>query len=88
MLQANPSTVSAYGTSGEIVQLVVRGQNGCSTNFGSVSFRAIAIGLDGREIASAVGRFPEGIRAGGSAETLIAIATKPVLGATYRAQAE
>ncbi len=86
MIQANPSTVSAYGRSGEIVQLVVRGQNGCGTNFGSVYFRAIAIGPDGREVASAVGRFPDGISAGGSAETLIAIATKPVLGMSYRAE--
>jgi hypothetical protein len=86
MLQAYPSTVAAYGRSGEVVQLVVRAQNGCGTNFGYASFRAIAIGPNGLELGSAVGRFPEGIRAGGSAETLIAIPTKPVIGVTYRAE--
>ena len=86
MLQAHPSTVAAYGRSGEVVQLVVRGQNGCATNFGYVSFRAIAIGPNGLELASAVGRFPEGIRAGGSAETLIVVPTKPDMGVTYRAE--
>jgi len=86
MLQAYPSTVAAYGRSGEVVQLVVRAQNGCGTNFDYASFRAIAIGPNGLELASAMGRFPEGIRAGGSAETLIAIPTKPVIGATYRAE--
>jgi hypothetical protein len=86
MLQAYPSTVAAYGRSGEVVQLVVRAQNGCGTNFGSAFFRAIAIGPNGLELASAVGRFPDGIGAGGSAETLIAIPTKPVMGVTYRAE--
>lgn len=86
MLQAYPSSVAAYGRSGEVVQLVVRAQNGCGTNFGYASFRAIAIGPDGSELASTVGRFPEGIRAGGSAETVIAIPTKPVMGVTYRAE--
>ena len=86
MLQAYPSTAAAYGRYGEVVQLVVRGQNGCATNFGSVSFRAIAMGPNGLELASAVGRFPEGIRAGGSAETLIAVATKPGVGVTYRVE--
>jgi hypothetical protein len=86
MLQAYPSTVAAYGRSGEVVQLVVRAQNGCGTNLRYASFRAIATGPNGLELASAVGRFPEGIRAGGSAETLIAIPTKPVMGVTYRAE--
>jgi hypothetical protein len=86
MLQANPSTAAAYGRYGEVVQLVVRGQNGCATSFGYVSFRAIAIGPNGLELASAVGRFPDGIRGGGSAETLIAVATKPGVGVTYRVE--
>ena len=86
MLQAYPSTVAAYGRSGEVVQLVVRAQNGCGTNLRYASFRAIAIGPNGLELASAVGRFPDGIGAGGSAETLIAIPTKPVMGVTYRAE--
>ena len=64
----------------------MRGQNGCATNFGYVSFRAIAIGPNGLELASAVGRFPEGIRAGGSAETLVVVPTKPDMGVTYRAE--
>jgi hypothetical protein len=88
MLQAHPSNVSAFGSSGEVVQLVVRAQNGCGTNFGSASFRAVAIGPDGSEVASAVGRFPEGVRAGGSAETLIALRTKPALSLTYRAEVQ
>lgn len=86
MLQAHPSNVSAFGPSGEVVQLVVRAQNGCGTNFGSASFRAVAIGPDGAEVASAVGRFPGGVRAGGSAETLIALRTKPAMSLTYRAE--
>jgi hypothetical protein len=87
MLQAYPSNVAAYGLSGEVVQLVVRAQNGCGTNFGYASFRAIAIGPDGGEVASAVGSFTGGIRAGGSAETLIAVRTKPGTNMTYRAEA-
>ncbi|MEO8349651.1 MAG: hypothetical protein ABI610_12120 [Acidobacteriota bacterium] len=88
MLQAYPSNVSAYGSFGEVVQLVVRAQNGCSTNFGYASFRAIAIGPDGREVASAVGSFSGGIHAGGSAETLIAVRAKPGTSMTYRAEVQ
>jgi len=88
MLQAHPSNVSAFGSSGEVVQLVVRAQNGCGTNFGSASFRAVAIGPDGREVASASGRFPGGVPAGGSTETLIALRTRPALGLTYRAEVQ
>jgi hypothetical protein len=86
LLQAHPSSVSAYGIGGEVVQLVVRAQNGCLTNFGSTSFRVAAVGPDGREVASASGSFSEAIPAGGSAETLIAIPTKPSLGLIYRAE--
>lgn len=86
MLQAYPSNVAAFGLSGEVVQLVVRAQNGCGTDFGYASFRAVAIGPDGREVASAVGGFAGGIRAGGSAETLIAVRTKPGTSMTYRAE--
>lgn len=86
MLQAYPSSVSAYGVGGEVVQLVVRAQNGCSANFGSASFRVAAVGPDGREVVSASGRFSGAIPAGGSAETLIAIPTKPSLRLTYRAE--
>jgi hypothetical protein len=86
LLQAHPSSVSAYGVGGEVVQLVVRAQNGCLTNFGSTSFRVAAVGPDGREVASASGSFSVAIPAGGSAETLIAIPTKPSLGLIYRAE--
>jgi len=85
-LQASPSSASAYGIRGEVVQLVVRARNGCSTNFGSASFRATAIGPDGRELGSAVGSFSAGIAPFGSAETLIAISTRPSLALTYRAE--
>lgn len=87
-LTAQPSNVSAFGSSGEVVQLVVRAQNGCGTNFDSAWFRAVAIAPDGRELASASGRFPGGVRAGSSAETLIALRTKPALGLTYRAEVQ
>jgi hypothetical protein len=86
MLQVSPSSSSAYGLRGEVVQLVVRAQNGCGANFGSASFRVTAIGADGSPVGSASGRFSETIRPGGSAETLIAIPTKPSLGLTYRAE--
>ena len=87
-LTAHPSNVSAFGSSGEVVQLVVRAQNGCGTNFDSAYFRAFAIAPDGREVAAASGRFPGGVRAGASAETLIALRTKPAMGLTYRAEIE
>lgn len=85
-LTAAPSNVSAFGSSGEVVQLVVRAQNGCGTNFDSAWFRAVAVAPDGRELASASGRFPGGVRAGSSAETLIALRTPPAMGLTYRAE--
>ena len=85
-LTAQPSNVSAFGSSGEVVQLVVRAQNGCGTNFDSAWFRAVALAPDGRELASASGRFPGGVRAGSSAETLIALRTKPAPSLTYRAE--
>jgi len=86
LLQAYPSSASAYGVGGEVVQLVVRAQNGCLANFGGASFRVAAVGPDGREVASGSGRFSGAIPAGGSAETLIAIPTKPSLRLTYRAE--
>jgi hypothetical protein len=86
-LQAHPSSVSAYGRGGEVVQLVVRAQNGCGTNFGGASFRVTAIGSNGREVASAFGRFAAAIPPGGSAETLVVIPTKPSMTLTYRAEA-
>jgi hypothetical protein len=86
MVSASPSSASAYGVSGEVVQVVVRAQNGCGTHFGGASFRVTAIGANGREVASASGSFSTGIPPGGTAETLIAIPTKPSLGFIYRAE--
>ena len=86
-LQAYPSSVSAYGVRGEVVQLVVRAQNGCGTTFGGASFRVTAVGPDGSEVASASGRISVAIPPGGSAETLVAIPTKPSMALSYRAEA-
>jgi hypothetical protein len=85
-LQVSPSSASAYGIRGEVVQLVVRARNGCSTNFGSATFRVTAIGPDGRDLGSAVGNFSVGIPPFGSSETLIAIPTRPSLNLTYRSE--
>jgi hypothetical protein len=70
-----------------VVQLVVRAQNGCGTDFGGASFRVTAIGSNGREVASAFGRFSDAIPPGGSAETLVVIPTKPSMALSYRAEA-
>jgi hypothetical protein len=86
LLHVSPSSSSAYGLRGEVVQLVVRGQNGCSTHFGGASFRVTAIGSGGQPVGSASGSFSSGFPPGGSAETLVAIPTKPSLALTYRAE--
>jgi hypothetical protein len=86
MVHASPSMTSAYGRTGAVVQLVVRAHNGCPRSFGSVTFRAIAIGADGNEAGAAVGSFPGGVPAGGSAETLIAVPTRPSTSLSYRAE--
>jgi hypothetical protein len=86
MIRVFPSSSSAYGLREEVVQLVVRGQNGCSTHFGSASFRVTAIGSDGQPVGSASGSFSSGFPPGGSAESLVAIPTKPSLALTYRAE--
>lgn len=85
-LSASPSSSAAYGIRGEVVQLVVHGRNGCSTNFNSASFRVTAIGPNGQDVGSAGGSFSGGIAPFGSAETLIAIPTKPSLSLTFRAE--
>jgi hypothetical protein len=79
LLHVSPSSSSAYGLRGEVVQLVVRGQNGCSTHFRGASFRVTAIGSGGQPVGSASGSFSSGFPPGGSAETLVAIPTKPSL---------
>jgi hypothetical protein len=76
-LDAQPSSVSAYGVSGPAAQLIVRARNGCSTGFPGprVYFRAVAISMEGFELASATGRFSGEIRPFSTAETLVAIET-------------
>lgn len=76
-LEARPSSVSAYGVSGPAAQLIVTARNGCSTGFPGprVYFRAVAISMEGTELASATGRFSGEIRPFSTAETLVAIET-------------
>jgi hypothetical protein len=76
-LEATPSSVSAYGVSGPAAQLIVRARNACSTGFPGprVYFRAVAISMEGTELASATGRFSGEIRPFSTAETLVAIET-------------
>jgi hypothetical protein len=84
-VRASPNFASAYGRAGEVVQLVVRIQNACGTNFDGASFRVTAIGADG-SVGSASGRFSSPIPAGGSAETLVAIPARASAVLTYRAE--
>ena len=76
-LEASPSSVSAYGVSGPAAQLIVRARNACSTGFPGpqVYFRAVAVSMEGSELASATGRFSGEIRPYATAETLVAIET-------------
>jgi hypothetical protein len=76
-LEASPSSVSAYGASGAAVQLTVRARNACASGFAgpAVYFRAVAVSMEGSELASATGRFSGEIRPYSTAETLIAIET-------------
>lgn len=76
-LDARPSSVSAYGVTGPAAQLIIRARNGCSTGFPGprVYFRAVAISMEGSELASATGRFSGEIRPFSTAETLVAIET-------------
>jgi hypothetical protein len=76
-LDARPSSVSAYGVSGPAAQLIVRARNACSTGFPGprVYFRAVAVSMEGSELASATGQFSGEIRPYATAETLVAIET-------------
>lgn len=76
-LDARPSSVSAYGVSGPAAQLIVRARNGCSTGFPGprVYFRAVAVSMEGSELASATGRFSGEIRPFSTSETFVAIET-------------
>jgi hypothetical protein len=86
VVHVSPNFASAYGRAGEVVQLVVRIQNACGTNFGGASFRVTAIGADGGPVGSASGSFSSPIPAGGSAETLVAIPARRSALLTYRAE--
>ncbi len=87
-LEASPSSVSAYGSAGPAVQLVVRARNGCATGFSGPStyFRAVAVSMEGFELGSATGRFSSEIRPYGTAETLVAIEADPTRVRTWRVE--
>lgn len=87
-LDATPNTVSAYGSAGPAVQLVVRARNGCATAFSGSStyFRVVAAGANGFPFASVNGRFSGPIPAYGTAETLVAITGDATRITTYRAE--
>ena len=87
-LEASPTSVSAYGASGAAVQLTVRARNGCASGFSgpTVYFRAVAVSLEGSELASATGRFSGEIRPYSTAETLIAIETDPTRVRSWRVE--
>jgi len=83
---AAPTMASSFGRTGEYIQLVVRARNACSTNFGNVTFRAVAIAPDGREVGWASGSFYGGVAPGGGAESLVVIPMTPSVALTYRAE--
>jgi hypothetical protein len=83
---AAPTTASAFGRSGEVIQLVVQARNVCSTSFGNVTFHVVAIAPDGREVGSASGSFYGGVPPGGGAESLVVIPMRPSVALTYRAE--
>lgn len=87
-LEASPNSVSAYGASGAAVQLTVRARNGCATGFPGprVYFRAVAVSMEGSELASATGRFSGEIRPYSTAETLVAIETDPTRVRSWRVE--
>jgi hypothetical protein len=87
-LEASPTSVSAYGASGAAVQLTVRARNGCASGFSgsTVYFRAVAVSMEGSELASATGRFSGEIRPYSTAETLIAIETDPTRVRSWRVE--
>lgn len=87
-LEASPNSVTAYGSSGAAVQLVVRARNACTSGFSgpAVYFRAVAVSMEGFELSSATGRFSGEIRPYSTAETLIAIETDPTRVRTWRVE--
>lgn len=87
-LEASPNSVSAYGSSGPAVQLVVRARNACASGFtgSAVHFRAVAVSMEGSELSSATGRFSGEIRPYSTAETLIAIETDLTRIRTWRVE--
>lgn len=87
-LEASPNSVTAYGSRGPAVQLVVRARNSCASGFAgpAVYFRAVAVSMEGSELSSATGRFSSEIRPDSTAETLIAIETDPTRVRTWRVE--
>jgi hypothetical protein len=87
-LEASPSSVSAYGATGPAVQLVVRARNSCATGFPGPStyFRAVAVSMEGTELAAATGRFSAEIKPYSTAETLVAVEADPTRVRTWRVE--
>jgi hypothetical protein len=87
-LEASPSSVSAYGATGPAVQLVVRARNSCATGFPGPStyFRAVAVSMEGTELAAATGRFSTEIKPYSTAETLVAVEADPTRVRTWRVE--
>lgn len=87
-LEASPTSVSAYGATGTAVQLTVRARNGCATGFSGSStyFRAVAVSIEGSELASATGRFSGEIRPYTTADTLVAVEVDPTRVRAWRVE--
>jgi hypothetical protein len=87
-LEASPNSASAYGATAAAVQLVIRARNSCASGFSGPAtyFRAVAVSMEGTELASATGRFAGEIKPYSSAETLVAIETDPTRVRTWRVE--
>jgi hypothetical protein len=87
-LEASPNSASAYGATGAALQLVIRARNSCASAFSGAAtyFRAVAVSMEGTELASATGRFAGEIKPYSSAETLVAIETDPTRVRTWRVE--
>lgn len=87
-LEASPNSASAYGATGTAVQLVIRARNSCATGFSGQStyFRAVAVSMEGTELASATGRFSGEIKPYSTAETLVAIEADPTRIRSWRVE--
>jgi hypothetical protein len=87
-LEASPNSASAYGATGAAVQLVIRARNSCATGFlgQSTYFRAVAVSMEGTELAAVTGRFSGEIKPYSTAETLVAIEADPTRVRTWRVE--